>query len=177
MHSALVQELVDLRRRDTEVSVPALRRHRLRGSAPVEPPIATETAASDAIAGEWVDPGDTMAASSAIDLILREAVVRRNHRIERAEPSPLPKGCVDIDWARSTDPALSLRRIGKGVVRIEGSSSSARVSFGIDGLAFTVRGGDPQVIAARLSKHYRVEIVEESPSSRLLVLAAPRSHT
>jgi hypothetical protein len=191
MHSALVQELVDLRRRDTEVSVPVLRKHRLRAAPPAEERIASETVDSNAIAGEWADPGDTLAAARAIQVILREAVVRRNHRLEGrgggavpirrlergAESNPVPKGCVEIDWARSSDPALVVKRIGRGAIRIEGSSSCARVSIGIDGLAFTVKSGGRDAIAARLSTHYCVEIVEESPLSAVLVLVAPRSHS
>ena len=169
MHSALVQELVDLRRRDTEVCVPAFRRHRIRSTASVRERPAETAPEIGEIAGPWVDPGDTMSAASAVQVRLREAIVRRNHRSARTEVT----GCVEIDWARSKE--LAVKRIGRGVLRIEGSSPKpARISIGIDGLAFTVAvspGSQPsEAIAERLSSHYLTEIIVESHDSFLVVL-------
>ena len=169
MHSALVQELVDLRRRDTEVSVPVFRRHRLRSTqAPIDRP-STEPVEGAEIAGPWVDPGDTMSRATAVQVRLREAIVRRNHRRDPVAVT----GCVEIEFARSRE--LSVKRIGRGVLRIGGSNGvSARVSVGIDGLAYTVAippdAVPAEVVAKRLAAHYLVEIIEESDGSSLLVL-------
>jgi hypothetical protein len=172
-----MQEIVDLRRRDTEVSAPAYRRHRLRA---VPPPVEPEPAMASTEMGEtvapFVDPGDTMAQATAIQVRLREAIVRRNHRSERSELF----GCTDIEWASSRE--LAVKRIARGVLRIEQKSEQgARVSIGIDGLAFTVAvaagASAAQAIKDRLSTHYRVEIVEESPSSQAIVLTGFAPHT
>jgi hypothetical protein len=100
---------------------------------------------------------------------LREAIVRRNHR---SDPVAMT-GCVEIEFARSRE--LVVKRIGRGVLRIGGSNGrSARVSVGIDGLAYTVAippdAVPAEVVARRLSSHYLVEIIEESDGSCLLVL-------
>jgi hypothetical protein len=169
MHSALVQELADVCRRDTEVSVPAFRRHRIRAVPPqADRPTEQPHEIGDAVT-PWIDPGDTMAPATAVQVRLREAIVRRNHR---AAP-PAATGSVEIEWARSRE--LSVKRIGRGVIRIGGSIASfARVSIGIDGLAFTVpvppNGSAAAAIRQRLASHYQVEIVEESSDSTLVVL-------
>ena len=177
MHSALVQELVDVCRRDTEVSVPAIRRHRIRSvPLPREAAAPVEAHETNEISGPWIDPGDTMARATAVQVRLREAVVRRNHRQTRTTLT----GCVEIDWARSKD--LSVKRIGRGVLRIEGSSSKmARASIGIDGLAFSVsippKTRPADAIRERLSTHYQVDIVEETGGSCLVVLTGFAPHT
>ena len=116
-----------------------------------------------------------MARATAVEVYLREAIVRRNRRSER----PTRTGCVEIDWARSRE--LVVKRIGRGVLRIAGSTTKlARVSLGIDGLAFTVAipadRRPAEVVAERLSSHYQVEIVEESDGSTV-VLTGFAPHT
>ncbi len=183
MHSALVQELADLCRRDTEVSVPVLRRHRLgrpRGGDGEEAPAETPASTGE-IAPEWVDPGNTLAKGTAIAVILREAVVRRNHRATRAlrRAAPLPVGCVEIDWARATERWL-VKRIGRGVLRIGvHAAAGTRVSIGIDGRAFGLsiapRMSPVAAIADRLSTHYHLDLLEEPDGYTLVVLTGHRA--
>lgn len=187
MQAALVEQLAELRRRDTEISVPVFRRRRIRGRPrPADLPVNLEENSPE-VAYPLVDPGDTLAQGSALAVALREATVRRNHRPSALpEANPFPK--VEIAWARARDEGLSLRRIGADAVLLQGTAAGrtagprhAALSLGIDGVAFTVpvrKDESARVcanrLAGRLSCHYRVEITEDSGGSLLIRLT---SHT
>jgi hypothetical protein len=159
--------------RDTEVSVQNLRKHRLR-AVPPEPEQSSAESQAPAIAYPYRDPGDTLAPASAVQVRLREAIVRRNH-----QPRAIPRG--PIQWARSSDRAVSVKRSG-GALQISGRSAGwARISIGIDGLAYHVavppHQSPPELIAERLASHYQAEIVEQSDGSHHVVVTASLSHT
>jgi hypothetical protein len=130
------------------------------------------------------DPGNRLAAATLAAVRCREAIATRNYRIEMAESRaarPLRPALVAIDFVRSRDPGVRIRRESKDRVTVAGRATRASAaSVAIDGEIFTVRleiGDRPDRMAARLRtrlKHrYSVEIIEELEHSITVRIDAP----
>jgi len=167
VHVRLHASLFEPQGGDTIVDPDGGRRRRRRRRAPVAgSPPADETSLADAAPALGVrgDPGRTLAASALTRVRVREAIVRRNHQIDRAERAPRrassvkPMTLVRIDWVRARDTGLKVERIASDTIVVSGvasgcvpSTSTGRgrasssgpqtpaLSIGLDGLLFTER--------------------------------------
>lgn len=137
--------------------------------------------------GERGDAGATLSQSALNEVRVREAIVRRNHRIDQAERTSSrgapPKSVifVKIDWLRTRDTGLKIERKGADRFCLSGIATGtvpgqpgtrpgsgptqASVSLGVDGVGFTqpVHAGASaaECVALwveRLSVQYEVEV-------------------
>lgn len=150
------------------------------------------------------DPGATLAKSRLAQVRVREAIVRRNHLIDRAERAPrrassAPKmTLVRVDWVRADDAGLRAQRSGADGLRLSGfvegapvragrapsaprAARPASLAVGVDGLIFTtaLTTGDDAAAAARalaqrLGHHFDVA-VELEGDDVVLRLLRPRA--
>jgi hypothetical protein len=87
---------------------------------------APETTGPEVCLGVRGDAGATLARSRLAEVRVREAIVRRNHQIDRAEraprrPSSAPKmTLVRVEWVRADDQGLRAQRTGVDTLRLSG---------------------------------------------------------
>lgn len=147
--------------------------------------------------GQRGRPGDVLAPAPLAAVRVREAIVRRNHDIERAEAAPRsatpPPGVVlvHIEWARSRDPGQRITLVAKDTVEITGVGSTrpeARpgtapaLALGLGGLIYTVplpaeatAEEAAHRLARRLEQHYEVRLLEVGRARALVRLVRPIS--
>ena len=165
------------------------RRLRLRPS--VEAPRDALEHTPEPCLGARGDPGATLARTRLAEVRVREAIVRRNHTIDRAEraprrPSSVPTASLArLEWVRADDTGLRAHRSGVDgfclsgqvdgtPVRAGRAPSSPRqsrpssLSVGVDGLIFTTAlaagddaAGAAHALAERLGHHYEVSVERE----------------
>jgi len=148
---------------DTVVDPQRLRRRRrARGLANTRPEDQEEQNSICDALGRRGNPGATMARSALTAVRVREAIVRRNHTIDRAERAPRrassvkPMTLVRVDWVRARDTGLRVERTGPDTFTVSGRATGCvpmvpvapgrrassgpktpALSLGVDGLLFT----------------------------------------
>lgn len=116
----------------------------------------------------------------------RQAIATRNHQIDRAERAPprraSSRSLVSIDWVRSKDPKVKIRRTGKGQITMSGEASgTGGIAVALDALIYTVRceaGDGPLEIARRLEERfgerYRVILLDAADGTATFQIALGR---
>ena len=185
-----------------ESAPPKRRRQRVRPSRQ-EFEVEADAGESSEVLGTRGEPGPTLARSALTEVCMREAIVRRNHRIDRAEArarTPVPEhrpALVRVDWFRCSVRGLKFERVGRDAFRVRGriedrdttastssrsSGPAPRLSLGLDGEMYTVglqSGDDTTDVARRVIRrvqgHYEIEC-EIEEDAMLIRLVRPRLH-
>ena len=166
---------------DTVVDVQVRRRRRLPRRHRMNTEIITRDDGGQRV-GAFSNPGDTLRVAPARAMSVRETMVRRNHSLQARPSIPPPgPGLVEVDWVRSRDGGVQVRKIHRDTLQIQGQGTGGTLSVGVEGLIYTVavRSGQSAMgmgaaLAGRLRSSYLTEIVCENANLSTLRLT---SHT